>query len=77
MRKKCRQPCALFTVGKRGSFRVERCSCGHIRLSIGFTSITLDPEAAAVVVDLLGRALVMDTDSQLSSSPPGPSDELH
>ena len=78
MRKlKGRQPHLLHTVGTRGSFKVERCSCGHIRLSVGFTSITLDEEAVTVVVDLLGRALAIGTGKCLSASPPGPSDELH
>ena len=68
---------SLRTVGTRGNFKVERCSCGHVRLSIGFTAITLDLDAVGVVVDLLGRALAMDTESVLSPTPPGPGDELH
>ncbi len=45
------------TLASRGSFRIDGCPCGHLQMHIGYTSITLSPDSAEVVAELLAMAV--------------------
>lgn len=50
--------CSIQILARHGSCSVERCSCGHIRLNLGPTTVRLDPETFRSLAALVGSALL-------------------
>ena len=58
MREGLMRTCSIQILARHGSCSVERCSCGHIRLNLGATTVRLDPGTSRPLAALVGSALL-------------------
>lgn len=50
--------CSVQILARHGSCSVERCTCGHIRLNLGPTTVRLDPATFRSLAALMGSAML-------------------